>query len=190
MTKVGTLRYPHLSRPDTRFGDEKFKTGWVPLKAEDLEEVEAAVIELAEEVFSKKQLESYTTPIKVDKKDGTKFLEAHTYELPMITDAKGKPVKNPEDLRIGGGTLARLKITLKAGTNGSNTFVTAYLNGVQVAKLVEYGAGGFGDISDDYGDDSFNADSVSDREEDDDDQSAEDEGDEDDGEAASDATDF
>jgi hypothetical protein len=185
VTELGTFRYPHLSRPDNRFGEDKYKCGWVPLKAEDLDKVEAAVVELAEEVFSKKQLESYTTPIKTDKKDGTRFLEAHTYEMPMVVDAKGKPVKNPEDLRIGGGTIGRLKITLKADTNGNNTYVTAYLNGVQVKKLVEYGAGGFSDISE-GDDDAFDAGSVPERERDD--NAADDDGEDTDNDSSDDET--
>jgi hypothetical protein len=156
---------------------------------------EAAVVELAEETYNKKQLASYTTPIKTDKKDGTVYIEAHTYEIPMVADAKGKPVKNPEDLRIGGGTIGRLKITLSADPNANKPYVTAYLNGVQVVKLVEYGAGGFGDASDELEDneDAFDAASVPERERssrDDNDEDNSEEDDDSDGGSPKSATDF
>jgi hypothetical protein len=150
-------------------------------------------VELAEETYNKKQLASYTSPIKTDKKDGTRYIEAHTYEIPMVADAKGKPVKNPEDLRIGGGTVGRLKITLSADPNANKPYVTAYLNGVQVVKLVEYGAGGFGDMSGEVeDDDAFDASSVPERERSepaDEGTDTSDEGDEGDGRQKS-ATDF
>ena len=58
---------------------------------------------------------------------------------PAVFDAKNKRL--PEDMQVGGGTIARVAVTIFAYKIGSNTSIGIRLGKVQVKKLVEYHGG-------------------------------------------------
>jgi hypothetical protein len=93
--------------------------------------------------FGVKKAEKATYPIKKDE-DGTYTLKVTSKKPPKIVDAKGNPVlpEKAAELRIGSGTLMKVKGSFKIKQDGSG--VTAYFDAVQIIELVEYSSGGFG----------------------------------------------
>lgn len=55
-----------------------------------------------------------------------------------IYNSKAKRVDLPEGTSIGNGSMGSLQVTIMHGTNERKQFLSRYLNGVQVTKLVEY----------------------------------------------------
>jgi hypothetical protein len=136
ITPKGVANYPWLNKPDTKFGKTEFKCGLV------FESVTAAkpVIDAAKEVFAEEFGPKAKAKLPLEKQeDGTVLLRTHSKSKPPLMDIKGNEVK--ATVKLGGGSVVKLGITLQAYDNGGKKGVTAYLNGVQIIKLVEYGGG-------------------------------------------------
>ena len=144
-TPVGTLRYPNLEKARQFInkkgkpeGKPKLDCGWFHENSAVMKKVKADLEAGAKGIgWSKGE----ATPFKKDKKTGQEYLKAQTGEdhRPIIQDAKCNDI--PLSKRIGGGSKGRVMITLEY-YDGFGGGVTAYLNGVQIAKLEEYKAGG------------------------------------------------
>ncbi|MDN8037447.1 ssDNA-binding protein [Burkholderia vietnamiensis] len=147
-TPKGAAGYSNLTKPDTKFDAEgKYKTSLTITK-----EAAAELIALAEEeanelaVLDKKTKkvvmpEGLKYPY-VENDDDTVTFTFKSKKKPKLFDAKGNPIRNAEDLRVGGGSTIKVKGSFSA-YEGFGGGVTAYLNEVQIIKLVEFGGEGF-----------------------------------------------
>lgn len=180
-TPKGSAGYSNLVKPDTKFDAEgKYKTS-VTVPAAQAESLIALANEEANElaVLDKKTKKvSLPANLKmpyVINDDDTVTFNFKTAKKPKLFDAKGNPIRNAENLRVGGGSTIRVKGAFKS-YEGFGGGVTAYLNEVQIIKLVEFGGGGFeadededayvADNSSDAADDSFAGDAPADKEDD------------------------
>jgi hypothetical protein len=136
ITPKGVANYPWINKPDTKFNKTEFKCGLV------FADVAAAksVIDAAKEVGAEQFGPKAKVKLPLEKQeDGTVLLRTHSKSKPPLIDIKGNEVKST--VKLGGGSIVKLGITLQAYDNGGKKGVTAYLNGVQIIKLVEYGGG-------------------------------------------------
>ncbi|SAK95794.1 hypothetical protein AWB76_07197 [Caballeronia temeraria] len=147
-TPKGPAGYTNLSKPDTKFDPEgKYKTS-ITLPREQAEKLmELAQEEANELAVLDKKTKKIVMPegIKypyVENDDDTVTFTFKTKKKPKLFDAKGNPIRNADDLRIGGGSTIRVKGAFSS-YEGFGGGVTAYLNEVQLIKLVEFGGEGF-----------------------------------------------
>jgi hypothetical protein len=150
VSPVGVALYPHLMKPDTRFGENKF-TCRLAFKPSEVKDIVNQVKALAKDAFD--DIKGKHLPFKKEE-DGTVSLQAKTEFKPAIVDSKGVQVTGK--LAIGNGSQLRMSVAFSA-YEGMGGGVTAYLNSVQVISLVEFGAGSeFGEYQGD--DDAYVAD--------------------------------
>jgi hypothetical protein len=139
----GTAVYPSLTKPDTRYNAEGvYKTG-LELKGKDAEGLKETLKEVFIEEFGAKKMSGAKLPMK-ENEDGSITFNFKSKNQPKVFDAKGNPVKNLADLRLGGGSVIKVAAAAKAYNAGGNTGVTLYLNAVQIIDLVEYNGSPFG----------------------------------------------
>lgn len=145
-TPVVTFKYVHLSRPDPKFG--KYGVTFDAAK-EVVQDLLDTIDQFAADNFPPKTLanKSFRRGYSVNE-DGTYRIKAGTKHAVDVVDAKGRPI-DVSVVRVGGGSRGRLSVQLVA-SNGDKPGVTVYLKAAQVGKLVEYTAGGFDDISDEF----------------------------------------
>lgn len=135
----GVAQYPRLTSEDPKFGG--YKTSLV-VSAKDAEGIIEMMKEVFVDEFGPKKLASANLPY-VENEDGTVTLKFKSKNMPKFFDAKGQPVKNPADLKIGGGSVIKVSGNMKATTSGSKNFISAYISAVQIIDLVEYGGASF-----------------------------------------------
>jgi hypothetical protein len=82
----------------------------------------------------------------VENDDDTVTFTFKSKKKPKLFDAKGNPIRNTEGLQRIAGSTIKVKGAFSS-YEGFGGGVTAYLNDVQIIKLVEGGGGGFGDES-------------------------------------------
>lgn len=147
----GVAGFTSLNRPDTKYdSDGVYHTKLTFASREVLEELEDLMKEEALEELGKAKAAKAVLPIK-ENEDGTvtvKFKtnatdkEGNLKKLKFF-DGKGNPIRNADDLNIGGGSVLKIKGAAKAYANGTNIGVTLYINSVQIIKYEEYSGGGF-----------------------------------------------
>ena len=137
ITPFGTLRYPKVSQPDTKgaYADGKFKTDIV-FSDDDFAIVEKAVTEAAAKLLP--AAKNPQLPLFTEWEEG-KGIRLRCEYRPAVFDAKN--TRLPEDVLIGGGTVARIAATIFAYKIGSNTGIGIRLGKVQVKELVQYQGG-------------------------------------------------
>ena len=137
ITPFGTLRYPKVSQPDTKgaYAGGKFKTDIV-FGDDDFAIVEKAVTEAAAKLLP--AVKNPRLPLFTERGEG-KGIRLRCEHRPVVFDAKNKRL--PEDVLIGGGTIARVAATIFAYSIGSNTGIGIRLGKIQVKELVEYQGG-------------------------------------------------
>ncbi len=133
ITPFGTLRYPKVSQPDTKgaYADGKFKTDIV-FSDDDFAIVEKAVTEAAAKLLPAAQ--NPQLPLFTEWEEG-KGIRLKCEYRPAVFDAKNRRL--PEDVLVGGGTIARIAATIFAYGIGRNTGIGIRLGKVQVKELVE-----------------------------------------------------
>ncbi len=132
VTKVGTLSYPKISKPDSKgeFADGKYKTDFV-LEPEDAKALKADITAKAKEIFpgaTKMEL-----PFKV--KDGEIIFRFKGSKKPVIVDAKRQRL--PEGVTVRGGSKARISYTLFNWEKGAKKGVSLIPDAVQITELAE-----------------------------------------------------
>lgn len=172
ITPVLTLVWPKLNEPDVykpKKGPEKVR--YVTdgkLEPADLKAVKKYLTDLAKKNMP--DVSDPKLPFKEDKKTKDLLISASSgvKYRPPVFDAKNQKI--PADVVIGGGTKARLDLTVNFfEISDENSGINLYINGVQVIDLQEggfksnfeeaegftyKGAEGFGDdVSDDSSDD-------------------------------------
>lgn len=143
VTPKGRAVYPSLVRPDTRYNEEGvYKTG-LEMSEKDAEKFVEDLKACYTEEFGAKKLASAKLPFKKND-DGSIVFNFKSKNAPKIFDAKGNPIKDASDLRVGGGSVIKVAGAMKAYNAGGSTGVTCYLNSVQIIDLVEYNGSPFG----------------------------------------------
>jgi len=155
ITPRGVAMYPWLTKPDT-----KFDAAGIYKVSLSLPSGEASTQELTEKIrdayteeFGNKKMAKANFPFKEDGEGNTVF-NFKSRNKPKIYNSKGQLVANPDSLKIGGGTVAKISFTMSAYDKGSNTGVVLYLNAFQIIQLAEYtsGSSSFGDEGDSFTD--------------------------------------
>jgi hypothetical protein len=172
VTPRGVAIYPHLTKPDTQYGEHYKLRLAVPLdKAKPLiDELKAAAKEEFGEKASKARM-----PYTIDKEEGTATFKFKSSYKPALFDKRGQKLET--DPLVGGGSVVKAEVTFKSysGKGQVGIGITAYLHSVQVITLREPSP--FGEEMDDdegvsssgFGDESDESDSDEDTSSDDDD---------------------
>lgn len=143
VTPKGRAVYPSIIRPDTRYNEEGvFKTG-LEMSAKDSEKFIEDLKACYTEEFGAKKLASAKLPFKKND-DGSIVFNFKSKNAPKLFDAKGNPIRDTSELRVGGGSVFKIAGAMKAYNAGGTTGVTCYLNSVQIIDLVEYNGSPFG----------------------------------------------
>lgn len=143
VTPKGRAVYPSVIRPDTRYNEEGvYKTG-LEMSEKDAEKFVEDLKACYTEEFGAKKLSSAKLPFKKND-DGTYVFNFKSKNAPKLFDAKGNPIKDTSELRVGGGSVFKIAGAMKAYNAGGTTGVTCYLNSVQIIDLVEYNGSPFG----------------------------------------------
>lgn len=144
VTGLGAARYPKLIEQDVYKGKEVgYKCGIIlddKMLAVVRKTITAALKASGMKTTLKDdgmQSNGKNTPLHQDK-DGTFYFEAKSYKKTPLFRADGKD-KFPEGTKLGSGSTIRIDTVLTEG----NDHLVAYMNGIQVAKLVEGGSDGF-----------------------------------------------
>lgn len=172
VTPKGVLAYPHLNTPDSKFdaNKPKFKvTLLLPAKDPATQELMKKLDVAAAAAFAEKKAENpkaaktmemaqpyyeetdeegnETGNIKFNISMNAQYQDKKTGKIvklkPALRDAK-KNELNPDKVKIGGGTEAKIALCPVPYYNASSkkAGVSLQLQGVQVIKLVEFGANG------------------------------------------------
>jgi hypothetical protein len=143
VTPKGRAVYPSVIRPDTRYNEEGvYKTG-LEMSAKDAEKFVEDLKACYTEEFGAKKLASAKLPFKKND-DGSIVFNFKSKNAPKLFDAKGNPIRDTSDLRVGGGSVFKVAGAMKAYNAGGSTGVTCYLNSIQIIDLVEYNGSPFG----------------------------------------------
>jgi hypothetical protein len=123
------------SRPNTKFHSEGIWSaeGKVSIKAAP-PLIETINKMLADCPDTKKSRNS-RSPIQ-EHDDTSLLFRCKSKNRPKIYDSMGKEIK--EDIEIGNGSIVKYAVTLVTYSDGANSSVTAYLNGIQILKLAEF----------------------------------------------------
>lgn len=142
-TPFARAGYVYLNKPDTKFGDAKYKVTLFFSK-DDAQAVIDAVEEVITDNFTPKEAKSVKRPYKTDAESGEVALSFATKERPKVFDSAGNLIPFKKAPNIYSGSILRVNAALKA--NDDTKTVSRFLNQVQIKELVEGGgaSGGFG----------------------------------------------
>jgi hypothetical protein len=143
VSPIGTLSWPWLTKPDTRYNAEGvYKTSLI------VNDVDAKpLMDLCTEVFiaefGQAKLKKAVMPFDEEldangNPTGNIVFKFKSKRAPGLFDAKAKPIA--KTLNVASGTTAKIATALNPYATGVNTGVSMYLNDVQILELVEYGA--------------------------------------------------
>ena len=172
VTPKGTLAYPHLTTPDSKFDANKPKYKLTLLLPSHEESTQALMKQLdvaAATAFAEQKAENpkaaktmemaapyseetddngnETGNIKFNIGMNAQYTDKKTGKVvqlrPALRDAKRNEI-NPDSVKIGGGTEARVAFRAVGYYNASSkkAGVSLQMEGVQILKLVEFGGGG------------------------------------------------
>jgi hypothetical protein len=159
-TPQGRAIYPHLTTPDSKFGEPQYKVK-LAVKApladkliKEIDEVAARALAEAKADKNNKKVKEADLPYSYDeendeflfnfkmKAEGKSKKSGETWtQKPAIFDAKGKPIVGA--LRIGGGSTLRVSFeAIPFFTAMIGAGVSLRLRAVKVIELKEFGGGG------------------------------------------------
>jgi hypothetical protein len=127
--------YPHLFKPDTGFGQNKFKIQFLIPKAEATDYVKV-LKETARAEFGAKAKDA-KLPFIVDEETGELKFTAKSDYKPLVVDSKGRKIGK---VFVGNGSIVKVDAAPFAYSTQGNG-VSLRLSGVQIIRLVE-GDGG------------------------------------------------
>ncbi len=153
ITPRGVAMYPWLTKPDTKFDAEGIYKMSLAVESSQAQELTETIRSTYVEELGDKKLAKANFPFK-DDGEGNFVFNFKSRKKPKIYNSKGQLIANPDQLKIGGGTVAKVSFTMNAYDKGVNTGVVLYLNGVQIIQLAEYksGASSFSDEGDSFTD--------------------------------------
>ena len=128
-------RFPKLSEPDTKgeYADNKYKTEGVAVEEDYAERFQAEIQKVADANFPGKK--NVHLPWKETKEGDIAFIFKSPKKKPMLTDSKGKALK--EGTTIRGGSIIRIAGVIAAWEKGSKRGVSLWPDAVRVIKLSE-----------------------------------------------------
>lgn len=145
-----TFQYAHLSRKDQKY--DRYSVSCTE-KEEVLDGVVERIEEFIGDTFPPKAVKHKAFRRGYERKDdGTITLKASTKFGFECVDLRGNEMI-AGDKRIASGTTGKLNLELIPSIEGDKPGVTLRLVGVQVINLKSYASGGFGDASDELGED-------------------------------------
>lgn len=138
-TPKGVAMYPWLTKPDTKWSVEGVYKLSLSVANDDKEALELCdkIRDAYTDEYGNKKMAKAIMPFK-DDGEGNIVFSFKSKKKPNIYNAKGNPVKNTEDLKIGGGSVVKVNASINPYDKGINTGVALYLNAVQVIELVEF----------------------------------------------------
>jgi len=155
VTPIGTARFVHLAKPDTKFDADGVYNCQLILDEEGFADFKAALDKFVD-AQTWKNKKKINLPFEELEEDGQYAIRSKSlYRVPLF-DSKNRKIfdtrkDDPENYpRIGSGSKLRLAVTFNAYSNKGEG-VSLFLNMVQVIDLVEYGgASPFGVEDDGY----------------------------------------
>lgn len=171
VTPAGEAVYPKVIRPDRpEYGGDYKISLKLPLeKARDLVKT---IHELANEAYpaGKVKAANFRWPYVVNKEEGTVLFKFRTDNKPGLFNVKGEVEAG--DVPLGAGSIVKVSACFTpASEKAKNPGIKAYLNGVQIVKLIKFQPGAnFGNAESEledgdvgyYGEENGNTDSVAD----------------------------
>ena len=161
-TKTGTARYPHLTRPDTKF-EPPFKTGFIQ-SPEDAQALIDVIDTVADEAFSKAKLAKANMPYEIDEETGNVVFTTKSGFQPTLFDGRGAPIKDKvrEKLFVGNGSQIKLTLKVKSWEVNAKCGIKLEISSAQIVQPVSSGGfdaeeGGWVPDEDDYADDDTDA---------------------------------
>jgi hypothetical protein len=138
-TPKGVAMYPWLTKPDTKWSVEGVYKMSLSVANDDKEALALCdkIRDLYTDEFGNKKMAKAIMPFK-DDGEGNIVFSFKSKKKPNLFNAKGNPVKNTEDLKIGGGSIVKVNCSINPYDKGINTGVALYLNAVQIIELVEF----------------------------------------------------
>lgn len=153
ITPRGVAMYPWLTKPDTKFNADGIYKMSLSIESSEAQELAETIRNTYLEELGDKKIAKANFPFKDDGEGNTVF-SFKSKKKPKIYNSKGQLMANPDQLRIGGGTIGKVSFTMSAYDKGSNNGVVLYLNAFQIIQLAEYksGSSSFGDEGDSFTD--------------------------------------
>jgi hypothetical protein len=146
VSPAGEAVWFSLDKPDTRYNEDGVFGGQVKMSAKAAEPIIAKLEELNDQSFAGPKRNRAKTPI-IENDDGTVSIRVKTKKQPDAYDSKG--TKLSKAVKLGNGSKIKVSGTFMTYSNGPNFGVTAYLNAVQIIKLVEYSKNPFSAVDED-----------------------------------------
>lgn len=135
VTPRGSLLWPKLFKPDTKFNPDGVYSTGIVMHLEDpkVKEFLEKIKEFKEETNAGPKL-----PFSMDKDEGTVTLRCKTMELPAVVDAKKNPID--KDPNVGNGTVAKISVAfVPYEMQGGG--LTCYIQAVQLIEVKHYTPG-------------------------------------------------
>jgi hypothetical protein len=141
-TPRGIASYPKLLKPDTKFNAEGvYKTGLI-LDEEAAQPLIEQIEEVFTEEFGAKKLGNMVKPYTVND-EGQYVFSFKSKNKPQLFDAAGKPINPKADIKLGGGSVLKIKGSISPVMVQGKYYASLYINAAQVIELVEFGGAGF-----------------------------------------------
>ena len=147
VTPAGTLSWPWIAKPDTRYNAEGvFKTSMV-LSEDAAKPLMAMCEEVYVAEYGAAKLKKANMPWDEEadangNPTGNIVFKFKSKRQPKLYDSKGKVIAKV--LKVASGTTAKIATALNPYSTGINTGVSLYLNDIQILELVEFGGGAGG----------------------------------------------
>jgi hypothetical protein len=151
VTPAGTAQYPRINKPDAKYGNYEVN---LVLPIEQAKPLVAQLNGLLHDSYVPGKLKDKSKvklPYKIDREEGTVTFLFKSKKQPAVYDLKGHKVDS--EVSLGGGSIIKVSALVRPyAQDYKDVGLKAYLNGVQVLKLVEYKKSDFGDASGELGD--------------------------------------
>lgn len=141
-TPRGIASYPKLIKPDTKFNPEGVYSVALVIPKDDASELISQIEEIFVDEFGPKKLSELQAPYKEDE-NGDYVFKFKSANKPQLFDAAGTAISPRADLKLGSGSVLKVKGSIKPIMVQKKYYATLYINGVQLIDLVEFGGAGF-----------------------------------------------
>lgn len=141
-TPRGTASYPKLIKPDTKFNPEGVYSVGLIFPADEASDLITQIEEIFVDEFGPKKLSELQKPWS-ETEDGELLFKFKSANKPQLFDADGKAINPKADIKLGSGSVLKIKGSIKPILVQKKYYATLYINGVQLLDLVEFGGAGF-----------------------------------------------
>jgi hypothetical protein len=141
-TPRGTASYPKLIKPDTKFNPEGVYSVGLIFPADEVSDFISQIEENFVDEFGPKKLSELQKPWSINE-DGDYLFKFKSANKPQLFDADGKAINPKADIKLGSGSVLKIKGSIKPIMVQKKYYATLYINGVQLLDLVEFNGAGF-----------------------------------------------